>query len=75
MNARKALRLTQQQIATKLGVSRQAVIEWEKGGEIEESRMDDVARAYKASRGWIRYDEGEPPAALVGRSGLPLEND
>lgn len=75
MNARKALGLTQQQIADKLGVSRQTVVGWEKGDEINEARMDGVSRAYKASRGWIRYEEGDPPAALVGESGLPIEHD
>jgi DNA-binding XRE family transcriptional regulator len=75
MNARKALGLTQQQVADKLGVSRQTVVGWEKGAEIDEGRMDDVSRAYRATRGWIRYNEGEGPRALVGRSGLPLESD
>ena len=75
MNARRALGLTQQQIADQVGVTRQSVIEWEKGGEIEESRMEAVSRAYRATRGWIRYEEGDPPAALTGRSGLPLETD
>ena len=75
MNARKALGLTQQQIADRLEVSRQTVVGWEKGAQIDESRMDDVSRAYRAAMGWIRYNEGDPPAALVGRSGLPLETD
>lgn len=75
MNARKALGLTQRQIADQLGVSRQTVVGWEKGAEIEESRMDDVSRAYRASKGWIRYNAGDAPEALVGRSGLPLEFD
>lgn len=75
MNARKALRLTQQQIADQIGVSRQTVVGWEKGAEIDEANIDDVSRAYRASRGWIRYNEGDPPSALVGRSGLPLETD
>lgn len=75
MNARKALGLTQQQIADQLTVSRQTVVGWEKGAEIKEGRMDDVSRAYRASTGWIRYNAGDPPAALVGRSGLPLEAD
>lgn len=75
MNARKALGLTQQQIADQLRVSRQTVVGWEKGAAIEEGRMDLVARAYRASKGWIRYNAGDPPPALVGRSGLPLETD
>lgn len=75
MNARKALGLTQQQIADRLGVSRQTVVGWESGREIDEARMDDVSRAYRASKGWIRYNEGDPPKALTGVSGLPLERD
>lgn len=75
MNARRALGLTQKEIADQLGVSRQTVVGWEKGAAIEEYRMDGVSRAYQASKGWIRYNAGDPPAALVGRSGLPLETD
>jgi DNA-binding XRE family transcriptional regulator len=75
MNARRALGLTQQEIADQLGVSRQTVVGWEKGAQIMEKRLDDVSRAYRASTEWIRYNAGEPPAALVGRSGLPLEHD
>ena len=75
MNARKALDLTQQQIADRVGVSRQTVVGWEKGAEIREMRMDDVSRAYRASTGWIRYNAGDPPVALAARSGLPMEND
>lgn len=75
MIARKALGLTQQEIADQLEVSRQTVVGWEGGDQIRERRMDDVSRAYRASTGWIRYNAGDPPAALAGRSGLPLETD
>lgn len=73
LSARKLLRLSQQEMADKLGVTRQTIVGWEKGAEIDETRMNDVSRAYQASKGWIRYAEGDPPAGLVGRSGLPLE--
>lgn len=68
--ARRLTKLSQKQIADAVGVARQSVIEWEKGGAIEEWRMDAVAAAYNASRGWIRYGEGDPPP---GGSGLPLD--
>lgn len=56
--------LSQDEIAKKLGVTRQTISGWENGAELEEERMDAVSKVYGASKGWIRYREGEPPAGL-----------
>lgn len=64
-SARNVLGLDQADMAKQLGVSRQTISGWENGAEIEEERMGDVSRAYAASKGWIRYGEGQPPEGLA----------
>lgn len=71
MAARRLTGLTQQEMADKLNVSRTTVTGWENGAEIEEGRMNDVSRAYGASRGWIRYAEGKPPEGLASFEATP----
>jgi transcriptional regulator with XRE-family HTH domain len=63
--ARKFAGLDQRQAAKKLGVSRQTVSGWENGAEIEEENLAAAATLYGASRGWIRYGEGDAPRGLL----------
>lgn len=71
-SARLLLGLDQAEMAKRLGVSRQTVSGWENGAQIEEDRMEAVAHAYNAAKGWIRYGEGNPPGAL--RSAIPIND-
>lgn len=61
--------LSQEAAAKLLDVSRQTVSGWENGAEIEEENLAGASTLYRASRGWLRYGEGEPPAGLMEPAG------
>lgn len=66
----KALRaakgISQSEAAAAIPVSRITYSGWENGAEIEEKWLPALVTLYGASRGWIRYGEGEAPAWLAG---------
>lgn len=65
--ARKRARITQTQLAKRVGISRQAILQWEKG----DTKSIDGANAIRAARAmnvdplWLTTGEGEWPS-IVG---------
>ena len=51
--ARRAVKLTQQEVADALGITPQAVSGWERGGRPDLDKVSDLARMYKKSAEWI----------------------
>ena len=59
-SARQAKRLTQQQLAERLGVSRVAVTQWEADKHAPRDRLDEIAEALGVAFDWLRTGRGQP---------------
>jgi len=62
-HARKRLGLTQKEIAESLGITIQAVSQWESSGEIDRQRLPALRRILKVSWRWLMEGQGPIPPA------------
>lgn len=62
---RKALRMTQEQFASELGLSRNFIALLETGSRVPSDRtVSDICRVYHVSEDWLRTGEGDMYAEL-----------
>ena len=60
--ARDAARLTQDELAAKVGVDRATVGTWESGTKPRPKRVDGLAKALNVSVDWLLFGDNKPPA-------------
>lgn len=65
--ARKAKRLTLQKVAEYFGISKTAVILWEKDGQIADDKFPGLVRLFGGSQEWFKYGTGLAPEDIDER--------
>lgn len=75
-NIRKEKRITQEELADKLNVSRQAVSKWESGQTMPEiEKIIQIAKMYDVSLDYLLKDEDENVEINNQISNLPLNSE